>query len=439
MDATTLYNDHVSERQRRAEKALGETGYDRLVLHSGRPFTYFSDDQDAVFRRTPHFAHWTPVDGPGHLLAIAPGKRPRLIRVSPKDFWYAPPAPVPAFAAEPFDIVDVSTSDEAWKALGNGSPRTAFIGEAVDEATAHGVPAADLNPKPLVARLDWDRSYKTAYEVESLAEAAVISVRGFKAAEACFAGGGSERDAHLAYITACQALEAELPYVTIVGFDDRSATLHYQDKRSREAAPGKVMLVDAGVTVRGYGCDITRTYTNPDADPVFVEILSRLDALQQHLCVAGRPGRPYLDLHVEAHRKIAEILAETGLFSIPAAEAFEKGLTRPFLPHGLGHFLGIQVHDVAGRYRDREGTLNPPPPEYPYLRTTRTIEEGMVYTIEPGIYFIPMLLAPFRSGPHAGAFNWTLIDRLTPCGGIRIEDDIHVTATENRNLTRPAF
>ncbi|MCK6686053.1 MAG: M24 family metallopeptidase, partial [Thermoanaerobaculia bacterium] len=102
-------------------------------------------------------------------------------------------------------------------------------------------------------------------------------------------------------------------------------------------------------------------------------------------------------------------------------------------------FLGIQVHDVAGRYRDREGNLNPPPPEYPYLRTTRTIEEGMVYTIEPGIYFIPMLLAPFRSGPHAGAFNWPLIDRLTPCGGIRIEDDIHVTATENRNLTRPAF
>jgi Xaa-Pro dipeptidase len=436
MSNSDLFSLHVSQRQKKAEQALGETGHDRLVIHSGKPFTYFSDDQDAPFKRTPHFAHWTPVDGPFHLLAIEPGKKPRLIRVSPRDFWYAPPSPVPAFAAEPFEIVDVATTDEAWTSLGNGASRTAFIGEAVEEAASHGIPESDVNPKALTSRLDWDRSYKTAYEVECLAAAAQICAKGFVAAERSFYGGGSERDAHHAYITTCKALEEELPYVTIVGFDDRSSTLHYQGKRGPEAAPGKVMLVDAGVTVRGYGCDITRTYTNPEADPVFVEIIRRLDLLQQDLCVAGRPGKPYLDLHLDAHRGIAEILSETGIFTVSASEAFDKGLTRPFFPHGLGHFLGIQVHDVAGRFSDREGNLNPPPKEHPYLRTTRTIEEGMVFTIEPGIYFIPMLLAPHRGAP---GFNWELIDRLTPCGGIRIEDDIHVEANGNRNLTRPAF
>ena len=78
-----------------------------------------------------------------------------------------------------------------------------------------------------------------------------------------------------------------------------------------------------------------------------------------------------------------------------------------------------------------------PPAAYPYLRTTRTIEERMVFTIEPGLYFIPMLLAPFRTGRDSAAFDWPLVDRLTKSGGIRIEDDVYVGPDANVNLTRP--
>src|SRR5262249_47569958 len=103
----------------------------------------------------------------------------------------------------------------------------------------------------------------------------------------------------------------------------------------------------------------------------------------------------------------------------------------------LGHFLGLQVHDVAGRQQAPQGGTVPPPGAHPFLRTTRTIEENQVVTVEPGVYFIPMLLRPHRSGPASSLIDWGLLERLAPCGGVRIEDAVLVAADGHRNLTRP--
>lgn len=434
-----LYSRHVAERQLTTGRALEETGFDRLLIHSGKPFTYFADDNDAPFHSTPHFAHWAPVEGPDHILEIALGKRPRLVRVTPRDFWYAPPAPAPDFVRAVVDVVDVDTPEAAWKAVSNGSRHTAFIGADIPQALERGLPVGALNPELLLARLDWERSYKSDYEVACLAEATAKAARAFRAAEAAFRTGGSEMEIHHEYVSTVGDVDDALPYTTIVALNERSATLHYHGKRGREAAPGKVFLIDAGASVRGYGSDITRTYVGEGAHPVFVRLLAGMKHLQRELAQAGKPGLSYPDLHLRAHRLVADLLVETGVLKVSAEEAFAKGLTRPFLPHGLGHFLGIQVHDVAGRQAAREGGTKPPPEGHPYLRTTRVIEPRMVFTIEPGLYFIPMLLDPFRGGASRSAFDWDLVGELILCGGIRVEDDVYVGAEAIRNLTREAL
>ncbi len=248
--------------------------------------------------------------------------------------------------------------------------------------------------------------------------------------------GRARRLENHAYLAGCGTTEDALPYPTIVATDEKASVLHYQRKRDRGQGKPAVLLLDAGAPLRGYGSDITRTWTD-GADPVFASLVAGMERLQQQLCASVRPGAGYLDLHVAAHRGVAELLSEAKVVTVPAEEAFETGLTHPFFPHGLGHFLGIQVHDVGGRLADREGTLKPPPSIYPFLRTTRTIEERMVFTIEPGLYFIPMLLEPLRQGPKAPLLDWPLVDRLIRSGGIRIEDDLSVTADGHRNLTRP--
>jgi Xaa-Pro dipeptidase len=155
------------------------------------------------------------------------------------------------------------------------------------------------------------------------------------------------------------------------------------------------------------------------------------------LCALVKPGIDYLELHVAAHREVADLLAKLGVLKVGGMDAVSRGLTRPFLPHGVGHFLGIQVHDVGGRQAEPIGGIKPPPAEFPYLRTTRRVEERQVFTIEPGVYFIPMLLRDYRTGPRASEIDWKLVDRLTPCGGVRIEDDVCVTKSGHDNLTRP--
>ena len=126
------------------------------------------------------------------------------------------------------------------------------------------------------------------------------------------------------------------------------------------------------------------------------------------------------------------ILREVGVVKRSAEDATASGITRAFYPHGLGHSLGLQVHDVGC-------ATTKPRPDNPFLRNTTVISENQCFTIEPGIYFIESLLRPVREGPRAKDVDWKLVEALAAFGGVRIEDDVVAGAEGVRNLTREAL
>ena len=172
-----------------------------------------------------------------------------------------------------------------------------------------------------------------------------------------------------------------------------------------------------------------RAFSGGEAASRFAELVALTDAMQQRLCAGAEVGLHYEALHDESHRQVGGILRQLGIVKTSAEEADKKGITRAFYPHGLGHALGLQTHDVGCAELK-------PRAENPFLRNTTVISEGQVFTIEPGIYFIEALLAPVRNGPQARDVDWKLVDALAPLGGVRIEDDVVVQSRGVRNLTR---
>ena len=153
-----------------------------------------------------------------------------------------------------------------------------------------------------------------------------------------------------------------------------------------------------------------------------------------------RSGTDYRRIHLDAHLALAGILREHGVLTVSSEAAVATGVSATFFPHGIGHGIGLQVHDVAGFAAADAGAETLAKPDgHPYLRLTRTLAPGMVVTIEPGIYFIEMLLDDLRAGPNAASVDWSRVDAFRPYGGIRIEDDVACTDGEPLNLTREAF
>jgi Xaa-Pro dipeptidase len=238
------------------------------------------------------------------------------------------------------------------------------------------------------------------------------------------------------YLEACGHSDAQLPYGNIVALNSHGSVLHYQGREQQAPARSRSFLIDGGCTVNAYASDITRTYA---AEPgVFADLVSEMDVMQQELTSRVRAGLDYKALHLQAHQQIAGLLESFGIINVSASEAVETGLSSVFYPHGLGHFLGLQTHDVAGLIDD-EGNPIARPDGHPYLRLTRILEAGNVLTIEPGLYFIEPLLRAWRENGDPAVINWDKVDELAPYGGIRIEDNVHVTETGCDNLTRRAF
>jgi Xaa-Pro dipeptidase len=435
---STIYLAHITVLKLRHDRALAAAGFDHVVIFAGAQHVALFDDYLYPFKVNPHFKWWVPVvDNPHCMLIYTPGVKPRLIYYQPIDYWYKPAETPRGWWTKPFDIEIIKKPEEAKQYLPT-SGRVAFIGEWDDAFKAWG--KLESNPPELLNRLHFDRAWKTEYEIECIRAANELGARGHVAAEKAFRAGESEYEIHLAYLRATTHAEEELPYANIIALNENAAVLHYI-QHIRERLDGKrrySFLIDAGASYNGYACDITRTYSEEKDE--FFDLIKAMDEMQQSICNAVAPKVNYPDLHLMAHRKVAEILRRFEFVKdLDADGIMQKRISSTFLPHGVGHYLGLQVHDVGGFQKDPEGTTIPKPEGHPYLRLTRVVEPSHVFTIEPGLYFIDSLLAELKKSDNAKYVNWPKVDAFRKYGGIRIEDDVVVTDNGHENLTREAF
>jgi Xaa-Pro dipeptidase len=422
------YSAHIRQLQAGTEAALAAQGFDALVLCSGAAASKNRfDDQSWPLSPTPAFAHWCPLVEADAYLIVRPGKKPTLVRTIVDDFWETLAPPESDHFWSELEVIEVKPG-HAGDVLPGGKV-------AVITRDAGTSPPGEVNPPGLVAALDLLRTRKTAYEIECQAEASRRAIRGhLRAATAFRDGTPSELELHLSYLLASEQDDSWTPYKHIVALGSHAAILHYVAYTRDRVAGDTSFLVDAGARCLGYNSDITRTYVRGSGAAArrFGELLAHLEALQLELVRRIKPGMPYEDLHDDSHRLLAIALRELGIGRGSVDELVDKGVTRALFPHGLGHSLGICVHDVGMK-------PHPPRPENRFLRNTSVIEVGQVFTIEPGIYLIDGLLGPLQADARRALVDWAAIDELRPFGGIRIEDNVVVEAHGTRNLTREAF
>ena len=204
---------------------------------------------------------------------------------------------------------------------------------------------------------------------------------------------------------------------------------------------GRLMLCDAGAeTNNGYSSDNTRvTPISGKFTQRQLEIYKIVEACHDLVIAKAKPGMKWLDMHLDVARLMTDMLKELGLMKGDTEEAVQAGAHAMFFPHGLGHMMGMDVHDMEGLGQNYVGFDEEVQPSTQFglncLRCGRRLQPGFVMTDEPGIYFIPHLIDLWRSeGRHMEFLNYDLLETYKDFGGIRLEDDILITETGNRVL-----
>jgi Xaa-Pro aminopeptidase len=204
---------------------------------------------------------------------------------------------------------------------------------------------------------------------------------------------------------------------------------------------GRIVICDAGCELDDYCSDNTRTMpVNGKFTQRQLDIYSIVEECHDYVLQVAKPGVKYMDVHFAVCRLMSERLKELGLMKGDVDEAVAAGAHAMFLPHGLGHMMGMDVHDMEGLGQIYVGFDDETRPNLEQfgtncLRMGRRLQEGFVVTDEPGIYFIPHLIDLWRKEGHCKDFlNFDLLDTYKDFGGIRIEDDLLITADGCRFL-----
>ncbi|MEE4243873.1 MAG: Xaa-Pro dipeptidase, partial [Kangiellaceae bacterium] len=416
---TTNFVSHFTDLISRYKSLMTANNYDHIVIPAGMPIRQLFDDMDYPFKVNPQFKALLPlVDNPHCHIVISGEAKPLVIYYQPVDFWHVVPTAPTGDWVDCVSIQTIANPGDAIKHLPK-TGRNVLLGE--QKGVLEAVDFSAKNPESIVMPLNWQRAYKSEYEIDCIYRANVIAAKAHNAARDAFYDKGSELSINRAYLLAAGGSENDMPYTNITCLNEHCAILHYMVSDNQIPAHHHSFLIDAGAQVNGYASDITRTYSF-DQDNEFADMIKAMDAMQLRLVDQMKHGASYVDLHKDAHRQLGQILQDFNIVDMPVSDMLEQGVTSVFFPHGLGHQIGLQVHDVGGHQTNEQGGITPPPAEHPFLRNTRQMEAGQVLTIEPGLYFIDTLLEPLKQQAFSDNINWQKIDELKKFGGIRIED-----------------
>ncbi|MEL7833390.1 aminopeptidase P family protein [Fodinibius sp. Rm-B-1B1-1] len=278
------------------------------------------------------------------------------------------------------------------------------------------------------------RVFKTGWELDQLREAARVNNIAHRAVLNNLEPGKYEHEmkATFDYHQIKNGLTQDA-YNGIFAAGKNSAILHYVEN-NREIKDGDLFLIDAGFECNGYASDFTRTYpASGEFTSEQAEIYEAVLEAQKQVIDASEPDVKMEDLHILAARVMMQGLKDADIVSGSIDDLMEKDIFALFFPHGLGHFLGLDTHDVGGYPKGVERIDRP---GIKYLRTRRTLQPSMVLTIEPGLYFVPALLKPALEDDEQSQFlNASKLNEMMDFGGVRIEDNIIITEDGYENMT----
>lgn len=282
------------------------------------------------------------------------------------------------------------------------------------------------------------RSVKEQQEIEEIERACAIGYRMHTTAMRLTKAGVTEKFVGGQVDGTANSYGAMVSFPTI--FTQHGEIMHGNPSMS-VLEDGRLALCDAGAeTMMNYCSDNTRTYpVNGKFTQRQLEIYSIVEACHDYVLNVARPGVKWFDVHMAVCRHMTDGLKEIGLMKGDTEEAVRAGAHAMFLPHGLGHMMGMDVHDMEGLGQNFVGFDEETRPSTQFgtncLRMGRRLEEGFVMTDEPGIYFIPALIDDWKArGLHRDFINYEMLETYKDFGGIRIEDDILITADGCRFL-----
>jgi Xaa-Pro aminopeptidase len=402
------------------------------------------------FRQDSHFLYYAGIDETGMAALIEPDGRDTLFGrpFDPDDLvWHGPRPHVGDHAAATgfADSRDISTLKSEIDRLIEAGVRIHYLPPYRGERQFQIADLLDANPEKvangvsddLVRAVCAQRLVKTDAEVAEIEAALAVTAEMYRVAMSEAAPGRKEFE--IAGLMQARALElgrqqAFTPIVSV-----RGEVLH-NHSYANTMSDGDLLLMDSGSeSPNFYASDITRTFPVngrfSDRQRGIYEIVL---ASQLAAIASATPEHNNREVHLAAARTIAEGLTDLGIMRGNPADAVEAGAHALFFPHGIGHMIGLDVHDMEdlgdivgypeGEERSTQFGLN-------FLRMTRPLKPGHVITVEPGIYFIPALIDQWRAdGTNAEFIDFDRADSYKGFGGIRIEDDILITDAGNRVL-----